>query len=354
MEILNDDDENDIEEVKSILNLVNVVDALVDGTRRPEKIQRRSCLFRKRWDYEYLRNLAMTENSFTMEYRVDPVGFDMLLELIRDQLCNDIKMCGVRIAGTKCDVISADSKLGCALIMLSGGRVTEVMRTHGVSKPFAYENLHRVVDAINACPQLKIEYDKRKLETYAKGFEDRSFNNLFKYCCGAIDGLAIRICIRKRDTANQTRFYSGSKKFKCLNLQGVCDANCLFTAFTCKNVGSTNDCDAFETCSLKQLNESLPFPFHWNADAAYTCTESAGNNLFVTDPDKDYFNFFHSQIRITIERCFGIFITRWGIFWKPLKFSLHRVFAIIHCCVRLHNFCTSRNLPIFAANNNNT
>ena len=47
-----------------------------------------------------------------------------------------------------------------------------------------------------------------------------------------------------------------------------------------------------------------------------------GANFSVTHPSKERFNFWQSQVRITIERTFGIFIQRWGIFWKPLKFSL--------------------------------
>jgi len=53
-------------------------------------------------------------------------------------------------------------------------------------------------------------------------------------------------------------------------MQGVVDANCKFIAMCFKHSGSTNDCHAFETSSLKELNESLPFPFHWNGDPAYT------------------------------------------------------------------------------------
>ena len=155
----------------------------------------------------------------------------------------------------------------------------------------------------------------------------------------------------KRKVLNSTRFYSGSKKFHCLNLQGVCDADTLFTTFTCKHVGSTNDSDAFANSSLETLNSALPFPYHWVGDAAYTCTETcmipySGVNLHLIHPEQDCFNFYQSQIRITIERTFGIFIMRWGIFWNPLKYDLDFILVIVHACVRLHNFCCKRNLPI--------
>ena len=43
-------------------------------------------IFRKRWDSVYLRNLAIQENSFLAEYRVDPIGFDLLTNMLRDSL----------------------------------------------------------------------------------------------------------------------------------------------------------------------------------------------------------------------------------------------------------------------------
>ena len=61
------------------------------------------------------------------------------------------------------------------------------------------------------------------------------------------------------------------------------------------------------------------------------------------------FNLWHSQVRITVEKTCGIFIQRWGIFWQQLKFSLPHCVKIVHACCRLHNFCTSRKLPILAS-----
>lgn len=58
-----------------------------------------------------------------------------------------------------------------------------------------------------------------------------------------------------------------------------------------------------------------------------------------TEIELESFNFWHSQIRITIERCFGVFIRRWGIFQKPNRYDLLFFFEIVHACARLHNLC---------------
>jgi hypothetical protein len=102
----------------------------------------------------------------------------------------------------------------------------------------------------------------------------------------------------------------------CINMQGVCASDETFSAEVCKHVGSTNDADCFETCSLKEKNEFLPFPYHWNGDPAYTLTEQ----LMVPFPGINLH--IHSQVRILIERVFGMFIQCWGIFWVTSRLDL--------------------------------
>jgi hypothetical protein len=89
----------------------------------------------------------------------------------------------------------------------------------------------------------------------------------------------------------------------CINAQAVCDANYKFIAMTAMNTGSTNDIAAFESSTLKQLNCSQQFPYHWVGDQAYVLSETMlvpfpGQNLL---DDKVAFNFFQSQCRIIIE-----------------------------------------------------
>ena len=54
---------------------------------------------------------------------------------------------------------------------------------------------------------------------------------------------------------------------------------------------------------------------------------------------KDGYNFSISQIRITIERAFGVFVHRWAILHAPLTVPIMKVPALVECLVRLHNFC---------------
>ncbi len=113
--------------------------------------------FRKRWDCEYLVNLAIRERSFKRENRMEPREFDILHELFAPRLTVNQGMARLAISRAGSGPIPSASRLACALILLGGGRITEVMRAHGVSRSFAYENFHDVIRAINSCPQLEIE-----------------------------------------------------------------------------------------------------------------------------------------------------------------------------------------------------
>ena len=51
------------------------------------------------------------------------------------------------------------------------------------------------------------------------------------------------------------------------------------------------------------------------------------------------YNFYHSQLRITIERAFGVLVHRWAILRAPLTIPLPKVAPLVECLVRLHNYC---------------
>ena len=97
-------------------------------------------------------------------------------------------------------------------------------------------------------------------------------------------------------------------------MQAVCDADPKFLIISYQHSGCTSDQEAYQTSSLKEFAMAREFPYHLIADNAYSLTEVgmvpfAGfdHNLF---PEREGINFWHSQLRITIERAFGIFIRR--------------------------------------------
>lgn len=71
------------------------------------------------------------------------------------------------------------------------------------------------------------------------------------------------------------------------------------------------------------------------------------NGQFMVTPYKgarngvdDDFNYFHSQLRITIERAFGMLVKRFGILRKAMTQSIPmaKKITIVMACCKLHNY----------------
>jgi hypothetical protein len=313
--------------------------------------QRSSPIPRIRWNSEYLQSLAIQESSFLSEYGMTFDGFNLLLEMLLPAL--EVCPHQAQRANPFSAPITSASRLAACLIELKGGRRMEVMRTHGIAKSTAAVNFKRTIRAINQLSALAIKCDAspEALRARAKRFEQRSTHKTFSFVTGAMDGLALSIRTpSKAKVMNQTNFYSGSKKKMCLNMQAVCDADAKFLIISCQHSGCTSDQEAFQTSSLKDIAMMHEFPYHLIADNAYSLTEVVMVPYSAFDhhefPERESFNFWHSQLRITIERAFGIYVRRWGIFSRPSPYGLKFFCEIVEATCRLHNFCIDRNIPV--------
>jgi hypothetical protein len=123
-------------------------------------------------------------------------------------------------------------------------------------------------------------------------------------------------------------------------MQGVCDASCRFIGFSCNTSGSTSDYVAFKHSNCYRTWQHVPTPFYYVGDCAYPLSPSCiipfvGSLL---PENEDNFNFYHSQLRITVERAFGIFVNVFRIFHTPLQFSISTTCDVVEACVKLHNY----------------
>ena len=77
------------------------------------------------------------------------------------------------------------------------------------------------------------------------------------------------------------------------------------------------------------------------ANRGHVITPYAGNSL---TPQEDAFNYYVSLQRQVVERAFGIWKRKWGIFWSRLQVSERHVKKVIEVTCRLHNLCIDRNV----------
>ena len=136
------------------------------------------------------------------------------------------------------------------------------------------------------------------------------------------------------------------KGFYGVVVLAACNANLEFVFFSAKHTGSTNDVVAIQGCEggrilLGTSGTKLPPTYYGVGDEAFICTDTlltpwSGRGL---DRNKDSFNFLLSAMRQCIERAFGMFVARWGIFRRPLAIGAQRWGLVLGVCAKLHNYC---------------
>jgi hypothetical protein len=138
--------------------------------------------------------------------------------------------------------------------------------------------------------------------------------------------------------------------------QAFCDAECRFRYWDVQWPGATPDITCYKQTALYNLFTSLKIPnkYHMVLDEAYgsiggdqhLVPYSKSQLQALTTDDNLYlrmkaFNHILSSQRITIERAFGMFVRKWGIFWKPLSasYGIELQCQMLRVAAKLHNMC---------------
>ena len=102
----------------------------------------------------------------------------------------------------------------------------------------------------------------------------------------------------------------------------------------------TGDSKAFFSSEVYDLVDTLPDGFYVVADNAYTLS----CHLLIPysgkekeSSAKDVFNFYLSQLHIHAEQAFGLLVTKWQVFKKPLEVKLWRTMLVVEATMRLHS-----------------
>jgi hypothetical protein len=319
-------------------------------TTRAPKVDRatddRSPWSRTDWDGHVAAKLR--EKSWHTYYHMPVNVFDKLHALIFVESESDTLLAHRKARNsTRMGPIQTQVKLAATLRELFGEKRKSMCDVFKFAPTSARESFMNVIDRINSCPALdggiySTDQSMATLATRAFEFSRRSTHpTVFRHCVGAIDGLFIKTRQpTRKEVGNVRAYYSGFKKSFGLNMQGVCNAQCRFVGFACNTPGSTNDYVAFRQSFMYGHWPKVPEPYFYLGDCAYPLSPQCiiphvGAAVSVED---DAFNFFHSQLRITVERSFGIFVNVFGIFHCPLLFSIATCCSVVEACVRLHNF----------------
>jgi hypothetical protein len=123
------------------------------------------------------------------------------------------------------------------------------------------------------------------------------------------------------------RNYYCRKGFYSVPFQAIEDAKYRFITLSSVVCGSTHYSLAFRASSIgeKLYTQGLLFGYWISGDAAYACCEYLlvpFSTAQLRDVEeglwRDSFNFIQSSLRVHVEPAFGIFVSRFGIFWGPV------------------------------------
>jgi hypothetical protein len=302
--------------------------------------QRRSPIARRRLIWPSEADRLLREGQFEQVYRVSPRMFERLCEIIAPAIALKPN------AWTQRGNVTVENKLQMTLRFLAGGAMQDVRRISGVGKRWFYECIYQVIDAICDSAILRIEFPASATarEQAAAEFKKHSRYGIMQGCVGALDGWLCSILAppARQDGPGPRAYYSGHYSKMGINVQACVDAYSRFIFVSCDHPGGVNDARAYSETKLPIVVEALERGLYVVGDNAYVST----NKLLTPftgvqvagDLYKDSFNFALSQLRIRVEMAFGLLVSKWGIFDRPLSTKLERTTAIIKACMILHNF----------------
>ena len=310
-------------------------------------------LKRDRRPFEEKIDAKLSDNLFRRIYRMSRQSFYKLHEMLEPKL-NEIffpKGGGKRKPGKCSYLIDTKTRLSIALRFFAGADPVDLMQIHDVGLVSVYYSVWCVIDAINQTDELKYSFPaEAEQEVIAAGFKRKSgagFSNVI----GAIDGLVI--CTLMPSLIICRMLNCGQKSFRChrkdkfgLNMQAICDHMLRFTWVEIKWPAATSDYLAWVTSSLCMMLEEgtgtvvIKPGFTLVGDNAYVKKPYMATPLKgIRAGYEDGYNFYLSQLRITIERAFGVLVHRWSILRAPLTIPIPKVAPMMESLIRLHNYC---------------
>jgi DDE superfamily endonuclease len=308
------------------------------------KKQRISFFVRDRieWEDHVAKLLSEGESAFARMYRMSHGSFTKLCSILHPHLTMNAEMSSLR---TKKGPITTEIALHCLLRWMAGGSYLDIRLCAGVSKSSFYLCVYRCIDAILQCKELAYSFptENESIKIAANEWKELSSSGVINGCVACMDGLLLRIQTpSSKETGNVKAYFSGHYQDYGINVQAACDSRCRFVFVQLAAPGGVNDIAAFRKSHLRQMIDNLPLGYYVIGDNAYVCSEhilTPFPGSQKTDPKKDAYNFYLSQLRIRIEMAFGRLVNKWRILKRPLQTRLKNTGRLFLCATRLHNFC---------------
>ncbi|XP_063376504.1 uncharacterized protein LOC134663896 [Cydia fagiglandana] len=180
----------------------------------------------------------------------------------------------------------------------------------------------------------------------------KGYSLKFPRAIGALDGKHVAL----QCPINSASEYFNYKRTFSIVLLALVDSQCNFTFADIGCQGRISDGGVFRNCMLwekicdNQLNLPPPHPlpglnkhvpYVFLADAAFALSENVmkpyPGNLERGNPRR-IFNQRLSSARVTVENAFGILVTKFRVFKKPIQLQPEKASIVTLTCILLHNY----------------
>ncbi|XP_057654748.1 putative nuclease HARBI1 [Diorhabda carinulata] len=180
------------------------------------------------------------------------------------------------------------------------------------------EEIYSALQEFIKVPQTQEEWKEIQDEFY--------WRRNFPHCCGAIDGKHVVI---KKMPNSGSEFYNYKGTFSVILLATV-DANYCFRYVDVETNGRANDAAVFAKSSLNDtLQENILVSTKWRRNAQLTKKQKI-------------FNYRLSRARRIVKNTFGILVSLFRVFDKPIALNIDKVNEVIKACCALHNWLRTR------------
>lgn len=278
---------------------------------------------------------------------MSPDRFDHLLALIRPRLERPL---------ARREAVSPDEKLMITLCYLASGCQQKDLgfrfgRGFSTISNIVFETTTVIFEELMPI-YLKFPETRDDWSKVSEGFWNKW---QFPNCLGAIDGKHFKIrCPNKTGSL----YFNYKNEFSSLVL-AMCDSSYLFTYVEVGSYGREGDAGVFSRSNLYQNLEQntlnipestqipgtdISLPYSIIGDEAFPLKTflmrpfpGRGGNVSLNYKTQIY-NYRLSRARRTIENAFGILVSRWRLFLRPVVADINHTEAYIKAAFVLHNY----------------
>ena len=329
---------------------------------------------RKRWSrklpremdtFKYLHGSGhVDEDQFRVQMRMSRSSFEYFVRRLKGRL-------EPKEGAFRDDCWTTTQRLTYFLARVgSSTESSKVAFSYGVGRSSIDENLEKVALAI--LKEFQLEPDKPAIRLPTADKQNELMENMLQKrgmpCCwGSLDGKHFKI----RGGADDKVGLSCRKGGRSINVGALCQMDGKFAHVCNMTGGTTHDSHFMRNNNLTKMIDAnllvheeskcciiggVPITPSFTVDAAFPLTRNSlkpypNPRSGSLAPEKAVFNKIQSSARQDIERCWGMLINRFLIFYSPLPFRgsdhLVRASKLIHACMVLHNILLQMNDPDF-------